>query len=264
MTGQLGVYGRAIDRLPPPGAGFVWDDTDGIPFLRPVTERAVRAGFTTRMGGTSPAPWDALNLSFTAGDDPRCVSDNRSRASSAVGAGRRWATAQQVHGSRVVHADAPGVLGRADGLWAGRGGPTLAVLVADCVPVLASSPDGRVAVGHAGWRGLVRGIVEELVGAINADLVWAGPAIGPCCFRVGDDVATRIRDRLGSGVLTGPVHVDLWRAVEVAAHRAGAQTVRSARACTACTPMFFSHRRDDGRTGRQAVVAAVAEEDRDA
>jgi polyphenol oxidase len=88
--------------------------------------------------------------------------------------------------------------------------------------------------------------------------VWAGPAIGPCCFEVGRDVASAVTERFGANVLAGDRHVDLWETVAVAARRSGAGEVYSARLCTRChSDLFFSHRGSGGQTGRQALVVTV-------
>jgi hypothetical protein len=111
---------------------------------------------------------------------------------------------------------------------------------------------------HAGWRGLVSGVVARASEVVEASAAWAGPAIGPCCFEVGGDVVEAFGRRFGAEVVADERHVDLWRATELAALRAGVADVRSARVCTSChSDLFFSHRRDRGRTGRQALVAAL-------
>ena len=245
------------DRLPDPGAGFVWDHGDAVPVLRAVVD-GVRAGFTTRLGGVSEGPFASLNVSMVEGEDANRVVRNRRRASDVVGVTDTWTPIRQVHGSNVVRAGSHrGGVPDADGAWTDEPDRVVCVRAADCVPVLLLG-DGRVCTAHAGWRGCMAGVVGSGVDAVDAREVFAGPAIGPCCFEVGSEVVSAFRDRFGSTVVADARHVDLWAAVEVAASEAGADHVRSARLCTSChAELFFSHRRDNGRTGRQALLASI-------
>ena len=245
------------DRLPAAGAGFVWGSQPSVPILRPVVDGVV-AGFTTRRGGVSGPPYDELNLSFRVGDDDELVRRNRALASSAVGLAPSWSVVRQVHGSGVGPAPAPGVVPAADAMWTDDPSRTLAVLGADCVPVLLVT-DARLGVAHVGWRGLVAGVIERAVAEVGGrPHLVAGPAIGPCCFAVGDDVARAFEDRFGASVVSDG-HVDLWAAAGRVAEKAGAAAFPAARLCTACHPeLYFSHRRDRGRTGRMALIAGLA------
>lgn len=252
---------RLTDRLPEAGAGFVWDDVGDAgppPVLRPVID-GVRAAFTTRIGGVSEAPFDELNISFRVGDSDESARANRALAGSAVGRDGAWSVVKQVHGAGVVRAMPPGNLADADALWTDDPHQTLAVMAADCVPVLVAG-DGRLCLAHAGWRGLVEGVVEAAVRAVgSAPGVFAGPAIGPCCYEVGEEVLRAFRSRFGGGVEAPGGRLDLWTAAERAALEAGAASFAAARVCTSCHPsLFFSHRRDRGRTGRQALVATLS------
>ena len=209
----------------------------------------------------SEHPFDELNVSTTVGDGLHRVLANRDLAARPIGRGPWWSTVKQVHGSEVVVAypSARGPAGRtreADGQWTEDEEATLAVLSADCVLVLAAGPT-RLGVAHAGWRGIVAGVVENIVGETRADRVFLGPAIGPCCFEVGSDVAAEFAMRYPEAV-TDERHVDLWAAAGGAARSAGAQVVEAARLCTSCLDgLFFSHRRDKGDTGRQALIARL-------
>jgi polyphenol oxidase len=238
------------NRLPATGAGFVWDD-DPFPVIRPVIERAV-AVFTTRVGGRSHGPFESLNLSYVVGDDEGSVRANRATAAGVVGATGGWHVVRQVHGSEVLESSPE--LRDADGQWTADSGTTLATFSADCVLLLLVGPE-RIGVAHAGWRGLVGGVVENAVLATDARQVFAGPAIGPCCFEVGGEVIDAFTKRY-PGSVTDERHVDLWKAAEAAAP---GTDFHAARFCTSCHPdLFFSHRRDDGRTGRQALLARLA------
>jgi hypothetical protein len=136
-------------------------------------------------------------------------------------------------------------------------------LAADCLPIaLARANGGTPALGvlHAGWRGLLGGIASAGVQALGGGFVSAmvGPGIGPCCYEVGEEVATPFRERFGQDVVRER-RLDLWTSAERALRAAGVERVDRFDRCTACEPeTFFSHRRDAGRTGRQGVIAYVA------
>jgi hypothetical protein len=134
---------------------------------------------------------------------------------------------------------------------------------ADCLPIALARTDASkpaVAVLHAGWRGLLNGIVADGARALGPGALAAaiGPGIGPCCYEVGEEVAIRFRERFGEDVVREG-RLDLWTSAERALGAAGVELVDRFDRCTACEPeMFFSHRRDNGRTGRQGVIAYVA------
>ncbi|GAO04262.1 peptidoglycan editing factor PgeF [Anaeromyxobacter sp. PSR-1] len=226
-------------------------------------------GFTTRAGGASPPPWDALNLGGAVGDDPARVAENWRRLEAATGLG--FARVRQVHGARAVRLDAPcAPAEEADAVVSLRAGVAACVSVADCVPVLLADPDGgAVAAVHAGWRGTLAGAAGEGVRALCREagarperlLAAIGPSIGPCCYEVSPELAARFAAALGPGVVRdGPApHLDLWEANRAVLLEAGVRPERVDRLdrCTACEPArFFSHRRDAGRTGRQIAFIA--------
>ena len=221
----------------------------------------------------SAEPFDSLNLSYASGDDPEVVRRNRTRALSAVGGALgSWTGARQVHGRRIVQVDratrgagwdSPAdVIADADALWTDEPDVGLVVLTADCVPILlADTTRRRIGVVHAGWRGLVAGIVDEAVAAIGSPEMLAafiGPAVGPCCYEVGDDVAAPAADKLGDVVRKRGerVHLDLWRSATTALARAGVREIWPAALCTKCEPgRFYSHRA--GARGRQGLIARM-------
>ena len=210
--------------------------------------------FTTRVGGVSAGAYASLNLGRLTKDTQPNVEENRRRACAAVGAdAARLALNRQVHSASVrrAHPRARGEPG--DGLWTDAPGVPLLALTADCLPI-ALVHDGKLAVLHAGWRGLLEGVVEAGVAAIGgADAACVGPAIGPCCYEVGPEVAGRF-----DSDLTRDGRLDLWTVAERLLRRAGARVVERLDLCTACHPeLFFSHRRDRGVTGRQGVVGVV-------
>jgi YfiH family protein len=219
--------------------------------------------FTTRLGGVSEGPFESLNLGRKSGDDVERVDENRRIACEAAGADlEKLALNYQVHSNRVTRAAAGAQGGNADGLWTDE--PDLPVLAmsADCLPIALVRRDGdapAVAVLHAGWRGLLEGIVASGVAALGAANLAAavGPAIGPCCYEVGEEVAAPYRERFGDDVVRGG-RLDLWASAERALRAAGVERIDRFDRCTACEPeTFFSHRRDAGRTGRQGVIAYV-------
>jgi hypothetical protein len=220
--------------------------------------------FSTRAGGVSEGPFASLNLGRMTADEPGRVDENRRRLLAEVGGdAARLTLNRQVHSADVRRAEA-GERGRpGDGLWTDETGLPLLALAADCVPIALVRTNGdrpAAAVLHAGWRGLLDGIVEAGVAALGRRAAAAaiGPAIGPCCYEVGPEVARPFRSRFGADVIRGR-HLDLWAAAEHALRRAGVGSIERVDLCTACHPeLFFSHRRDAGLTGRQGVVALVA------
>jgi polyphenol oxidase len=228
-----------------------------------------RVTFSTRLGGVSEGDYESLNLGVLTGDEPDRVVENRRRLCDAVGADAETATmALQVHGTRITEAEPRGVVTPGtdyepcDGLWSEREGQAMLLVTADCLPVALARENGRpgLAVLHVGWRGLLAGIADAGVGALGEGGVVAaiGPGIGPCCYEVGEEIAGPFRERFGDDVVRGR-NLDLPEATERALREAGVERVERNRHCTACEPeLFFSHRRERGRTGRQGVVALIA------
>jgi len=219
--------------------------------------------FSTRIGGVSEGPYDSLNLGRMTGDDVERVDENRRRLCAEIGAApERLALNRQIH-STLVHRAERGARGEpGDGLWTEE--PDLAVLTmsADCLPIalarVGEGPPG-VAVLHAGWRGLLAGIVAEGVHALGGRAHAAiGPAIGPCCYEVGSEVAEPFAKAFGPDVLHGR-KLDLWTAAERALLAAGVEEVERVDLCTSCnSELFFSHRRTGKPRGVQGVIARVA------
>lgn len=229
-----------------------------------------RIGFSTRQGGVSEGPFASLNLGVRTEDEPARVVENRIRLCEALELDPADATmAWQRHGATVTRAvprgiATPGtVYDHCDGLWSDRPGQAMLLLTADCLPIALARADDRrpaAAILHAGWRGLLAGIAAAGVRALGAEGVHAaiGPGIGPCCYEVGEEVAQPYRETFGADVVRDG-RLDLWKSAERALRAAGCDEVTRYDICTSCNPdLFFSHRRDDGRTGRQGVLAAVA------
>jgi len=233
------------------------------------TGTRARAVFTTRVGGESGGPFSSLNLGASTGDAPGAVRRNRLVLCRALGIDAdRVSMCRQVHGDVVHRVERPARRGRFAGGLVGwlRGDamvtvePWLPLLVlgADCLPVLLWRRDiGAVAAAHAGWRGLVGGVVERAVATLGAPAAVAaivGPGIGPARYEVDDALRSRFASRFGEGVVHGRA-VDLASAALAALADAGVPRGRITlvEACTYEEPeRWFSHRRDGPRTGRQA------------
>lgn len=241
----------------------------------------VQGGSTLRRGlGVSTAPFDTLNLGghrLANGDTAANVWANRTalREALALPAAPRWL--RQVHGSVVFDADAaPGEAAglepeaaalelEADAAVTRRSGVVLAVLHADCLPVLLCADDGAVlGAAHAGWRGLAAGVVEATVAAMRLPgerlIAWLGPAAGPANYEVGEEVRTAFVDAdagaAAAFVATRPGHwrVDLYALARRRLAALGLSRVHGGGRCTIGEPAaFFSHRRE-ARTGRMASL----------
>jgi len=244
------------------------------------------AGFSTRIGGVSEAPWDSLNCGLHVGDRDEDVAENRKRV--AKGAGfpfERWTCAEQVHGCEVAVAKAAdagaGRLSRAeaipskDALVTDAPGLMLNAFYADCVPIWFVDPTRRaVGLAHAGWRGAVADVagatvreMERTFGTNPADLLAAiGPSIRGCCYEVDDAVAKHIpkgSEALAATSSPGRYKLDLAKFNRQKLTEAGimANRIEISQYCTSCrTDLFFSHRKENGRTGRMTAWIARKEE----
>ena len=247
--------------------------------------RGVRHGFTQRAGGASRGAFSSLNFSSREGDVPARVTDNWRRLEAAANLpARGWALSSQVHGARVerIVGGGPACHHRrnhpeADGMATERPGVILGVLTADCLPVVLALPGATaVAIAHAGWRGTLEGIVAATVrelcalsGAAPGDVVAAlGPAIGGCCYQVGDEVREAFVTRWGAAharrILkrSDPWRLDLQAANLIQLRETGVRAPNTAALplCTSCRPdLFFSFRRDGPRSGRMLSFVTAAE-----
>lgn len=164
---------------------------------------------SARLGGVSRAPYRSLNLGTHVGDDPAAVTENRRRLGAALGA--PVVLVRQVHGARVVDAATAGDTTEADGLVEEGCERALGVLVADCVPVALLDPGRRVAVVHAGWRGLAAGALDVALARFEDParvVAVLGPSISGRAYQVGEEVARRFRQHAGALTPDGPGH---WR-----------------------------------------------------
>jgi YfiH family protein len=220
---------------------------------------------TTRRGGLSVGVFASLNLGEHVGDDPAAVAANRELVRRRIAARPVWL--RQIHGTRVIDAadSAEPHPPEADAALARQAGVACAVMTADCLPVLLCDTRGTVvAAAHAGWRGLLAGVIEATVAAMQASgqdlLAWLGPAIGPQAFEVGSEVraafvaadpdAAEAFCPSGNGKWLANIYVLAWQRLA----KRGITRVFGGGFCTVSeTERFYSHRRD-GRTGRMASL----------
>ncbi len=216
----------------------------------------VRALTTTRVGGCSRAPFHSFNLSIRVGDDPAHVERNRALLRERAGLPGEPLWLRQVHGNRVIDAADSAPYTEADGSFVDQPGVVCAVLTADCCPVfLCDRAASRAAVLHCGWRGLVRGLIEEGVerfGLPGSELLaWLGPAIGPQAFEVGEEVYdafVQLDARAAEAFARRPNGRWLADIYQLARQRLNAKGVNAVFGGDYCTvsqsDRFFSYRRD--------------------
>jgi polyphenol oxidase len=238
--------------------------------------------FTTlRHGaGLSAPPFDTFNLGARCGDDPAAVAANRAQLATLAGLPSAPQWLHQVHGTGVVRiaapcrperSEGPASPAEADAAITDAPGTVLAILTADCLPVVFAADDrSEVAAAHAGWRGLAAGVLEATVAAMHAPparlLAWLGPAAGPQAYEIGGEVrdAFLAHDPAAQSAFaaTRPGHwrIDLYALARMRLRRAGLApgAIHGGGLCTISDPArFYSHRRD-ARTGRMATLAWLA------
>jgi polyphenol oxidase len=217
-----------------------------------------RAYFSTRLGGESTGPYESLNLGILSDDEDNLVVRNRARLAQRVGlAPDAIVQGRQVHGIEIKEwGERAPSLEEVDGHITDREGLGLLVLVADCLPVALAGGD-RIAMLHCGWRGLAGGIVERALERFEQPpAAGLGPCIGRCCYEVGPEVLEEFAGL--EGVATGRM-LGLRAVAEAKLRQAGVTSVEHVDVCTSCNPdLLFSHRRDDGITGRQCGLVVRA------
>jgi YfiH family protein len=229
-------------------------------------------GFIGRRGGKSVGPYAGLNASYRVGDDAKTVSQNVCDMKQVVCIhDGRIITMKQVHGDHIIEVKDRNIkeVGEADGMLTREKDAFLAVLTADCVPVLFAAPEKKIAaVVHAGWRGSLAGIAAKMVQLLESqyglspDALEAalGPAIGSCCYEVKEDVSQPLLEQWGEFAKpcvenrSGDTYLDLRRLNRVILEQAGvpSKQIYKVGPCTCCSPDdFFSYRREKKETGRQ-------------
>ena len=238
-----------------------------LPLWAPDTAlEGVEIRVSTREGGVSQFPYDSLNLADHVGDQAESVAENRRRLAEALpGDGVCWLN--QIHGFEVVEGKV-GIVPEADAHWTNARDLPLAVLTADCLPVVLMATDAScVGIAHAGWRGLAAGVLESLLSAMPAEpasmTAWLGPAISAAAYEVGPEVKMTFEQHYGeeSGDCFQASHSQgYWMAnlpalARLRLSRAGVPAITGGGRCTHGEPeQFFSHRREGPTTGRMATL----------
>lgn len=235
--------------------------------------------FSTRKAGFSKPPFDTLNLSFEVGDKPEAVVKNRKKLAEVLGvAVESFMTLRQKHSSKVLKVGRKNrgsflsneVCGCGDALVTSEPG-ALTLFFADCLPIYLLEPEKRVAgLIHAGWRGLKSGIVKKTVEKMVSEFgilpqslfAWLGPSIGPCCYQVSSDFLSYFRAYPGSfrKTIDGQIFFNLKSIGHAQLLEAGVKknNIVTSYYCTFCqADLFFSYRRERGKTGRQAAILVV-------
>lgn len=223
----------------------------------------VAALFSTRLGGVSQAPFASFNLGQHVGDEPAHVAANRAALRQLLPGEPVWLN--QVHGTNVVDADSHPHTPDADASVARQPATVCVVMTADCLPVLLCDRAGTVvAAAHAGWRGLLNGVLEQTVDAMDAPpeqlMAWLGPAIGPDAFEVGAEVREAFvaldpaADDGFEPIPEGKYLADIYLLARQRLRRMGVTDIHGGEHCTVIErERFFSYRRE-GRTGRMAAL----------
>jgi polyphenol oxidase len=261
------------------------EDVQGLPLVfSPLLKQFsnLKHAFTTRQGGTSPAPLDSFNLGrhMTSGESRVDALNNRASLCRALGLNfESLVVPGQVHSKNVILADENRPLAEVDGVIVRQKGVPVLLHFADCVPIVIYAPKKNVvSVVHAGWRGTAARIAIEAVEMMQSqcdcqpsELVAAiGPAIGPCCYPTGDDAAAQLKNSVAGHQSDSRTFSSLFAVRDSACHpnlkainalqlfSHGVTNIDISNACTACRfETFYSHRRTNGQTGRQGVIACL-------
>ena len=257
-----------------------FQETNGLRYYSfDIFSKAVKQAVFTRHGGVSPAPWHSLNLGGSVGDDPARVAENRIRVFNAMGSDPAsihdvWL----VHGTDIVYADAPRPLeqpsAKADILFTDNPAVSLYMRFGDCVPILFHDPKKKViGIAHAGWLGTLRGVAQAAVDGMRShygckpeDIVAGiGPSIGVDHYEVGADVITQFQEKYSEDadqilqIRNGSTYLDLWTANAIQLQKAAVEQIQVSSLCTAChLEDWFSHRAEQGKTGRFGAIMALA------
>ena len=244
-----------------------------------IFSKSIKQAVFTRHGGVSLAPWHSLNLGGSVGDDPAHVAENRVRVFRSMGCEPAsihdvWL----VHGTSIVYADAPRPLdqpsAKADIIFTDNLNVSLFMRFGDCVPILFHDPKKHViGIAHAGWMGTVRGVVQTAVEGMQShygckpeDIVAGiGPSIGVDHYEVGADVISQFQEKYNKDAdqilqtRNGSTYLDLWTANAIQLRNAGVEQIQISGLCTAChLDDWFSHRAEQGKTGRFGAIMALA------
>ena len=245
--------------------------TSSIQLLQWGAPENIKTMITNRHGGFSQPPFNGLNLGLHVGDDPVTVQKNRDALKTLLPNEPIWLN--QVHGTQVVDADEYGSgsgsgVPSADASVTTTPGRVLAIMTADCLPVLLASRDGKVVgAAHAGWRGLAAGVIEQTVALMRSKqsngekaqagiLAYLGPAIGPHAFEVGSEVRDIFMAQNSASAACfeqlqekGKYLADIYGLACLRLNALGIEHIEGGGECTLQNPDYFSYRRDQ-QTGR--------------
>lgn len=239
--------------------------------------------FTSKIGGNSKGPFESLNMGMNTGDDIDTIKSNYEKVGKEIFGSelRDFVLSNQVHKTdiAVVRGEdrgngvtTPQKYAEIDGLVTDTAGPILSTVYADCTPLFFSDSSKRVVgVAHAGWKGTVGKIGAKMVEIMKSEFgsdprdiaVGIGPTIGPCCYKVKEDVAEQFKGNFSdySKILKqdegGQFTLDLWKANKMVVAEAGVldHNIEIDDHCTNCNPnLFYSYRRDNGKTGRMSAM----------
>lgn len=237
-------------------------------FLKPnwPAPASIKAYSTCRTGGVSEGPYASFNLGLSAGDEHAHVMENRQRLAEMLALPDTPIWIKQIHSNIAVPATPENRFTEADASYTREKNRVCIVMTADCMPILLCNQQGtEVAAIHAGWRGMSSGIIEATIKGLHSPrsdlLAWLGPAIGPQHFEVGDEVRAAFIAADASAEIafeaTRPGHwlANLYVLAKQRLQRAGISSIHGTEHCTYAHPdVFFSHRRDQGKTGRMASL----------
>lgn len=223
----------------------------------------IHAAVTLRTGGVSKGGFESLNPALHVNDNSEAVQQNRKAITQMLNLPSDPIWLNQVHSSRVIKAEKTAQLEQADASYTDQAGVVSVVMTADCLPVLLASDDGiKIAAIHAGWRGLLAGIISLTVAKFNASntMAWLGPAIGPDCFEVGNEVkstfvtkstefAVAFKQKNEHKCLT-----DIYQLATIELAMLGITQVYGGGFCTVTDKQRFYSFRRDGETGRMATL----------
>ena len=223
----------------------------------------VHAAVTLRSGGSSLGKFTSFNLADHVNDDPEAVENNRKTLMQMLGLPSNPVWIEQVHSNRIVKADKLTRIEQADASYTDQAGIVCAVLTADCLPILLAATNGTAIVAiHAGWRGLLAGVISNAVQSIGTTdiIVWLGPAIGRDCFEVGNELRNSFINKSTEFDLAfsqkkqGKYLADIYQLASIELSMLGINEIYGGDFCTVSnTDKFYSYRRD-GETGRMATL----------
>jgi hypothetical protein len=242
-----------------------------------LNQHGILHGVFMRHGGCSPEPWQSLNMATSVGDSADNVIENRKRIAQSLGIpDDSYFDVWQVHSKEIVVAEKPRKIGenhiQADGIITNKKNIAILMLFADCVPILFYDPrKNAIGCAHAGWQGTFKKVAAETVFSMQKEfdcapediIAMIGPSIGVEHYEVRENVVDAARNALREPDkvierIDGHDHVNLQLANQLILEEAGVKQVEQSNICTMCHPQdWFSHRGENGQTGRFAAVITL-------